>query len=107
MAGFERRREALAEEGAIVIAASVDPLDKTTEFASDKNYRFGYGMTKEDGDILDSWYQAEREFIQPSEFLIDPTGKVLYSSYSDGPVGRMDPNETYSLVQFLNEQKQK
>ena len=91
----------------MVIAASVDPLDKTTEFAADKNYRFAYGTSKEDGDVLDSWYQAERKFIQPSEFLLDPTGKVLYSSYSDGPIGRMDPNETYSLVQYLNELKAK
>ena len=95
----------MAEEGAEIIVGSVDSLEKTTEFAADKNYRFAHSMTKADGDVLDSWYQADREFIQPTEFLLDPTGKVLYSSYSDGPVGRMDPNETLSLVQYLNEQK--
>jgi len=102
LAGFEKCREALKEEGAVVIAGSVDSLEKTEELAADKQFPFAYGMKKEDGDVLGSWYQQQREFIQPSEFVLGPDGKVLFSSYSDGPLGRMVAEETLTLLKYLN-----
>lgn len=107
MSGFEERRAAFEKEGATIIAGSVDSLEKTTDLAADKGYRFAYGMTREDGEVLDAWYQEQRKFIQPAEFLLSQSGTVLFSSYSDGPIGRMDATETLSLIRYLNEQKQK
>lgn len=62
-------------------------------------------MSRADGDSLGAWYQEEREFIQPAEFMLSRSGRVLFSSYSDGPIGRMDSEETLSLVRYLNEQR--
>lgn len=85
----------------------MDSLEKTEKLAEDKNYPFAFGMTKTDAETLDAWYQQEREFIQPAEFVIGADGKVLFSSYSDGPLGRMDAKETLSLIKYMNEQKNK
>ena len=56
---------------------------------------------------MGSWWEEKREIIQPSEFLLSEKGKVMISTYSNGPIGRMDPEETLSLVKYLNEQRAK
>lgn len=39
--------------------------------------------------------------IQPSEFLVNADGKVLMSSYSAGPLGRMNPDDLIKVINFL------
>ena len=107
LSGYEERRAAFSEEGVAIIAASVDPEDKTAELASDKGFVFGHSMSREDGLQLGAWYQEERKFIQPAEFILSDSGKVMYSSYADGPVGRMDPQETLVFARYLREMREK
>ena len=64
-------------------------------------------MTREDGDRIGAWWETRRDHIQPSEFVLSRSGKVLFSTYSNSPVGRMDPEETLTLIQYLNEQRAK
>ncbi|MFT7219979.1 MAG: hypothetical protein ACI8Z1_001596 [Candidatus Azotimanducaceae bacterium] len=66
-----------------------------------------YGMTREDGDAIGAWWDERRDHIQPSEFVLSQSGKVLMSTYSNSPVGRMDPAEMLTLVRFLNSQRKK
>ncbi len=66
-----------------------------------------YGMTRSDGDAMGSWWEERRDHIQPSEFVLTGSGKVMMSTYSNSPVGRMDPAETLTLIQFLNAQRAK
>jgi len=84
-----------------VVAGSVDAHDKTTEVAAALNFPVAWGMTRAMGDAMGSWWD-ERQFIQPSEFLLDENGKVLASSYSAGPLGRFEPVEVIRLVKFFN-----
>ena len=49
---------------------------------------------------LDAWWEERRQIIQPSEFVLAPNGKVIASSYSDGPLGRMDAADVVKLVNF-------
>jgi hypothetical protein len=37
--------------------------------------------------------------------VLNPAGKVMFSTYSNSPVGRMDPAETLTLIEFLNSQR--
>lgn len=62
-------------------------------------------MTRADGDAMGSWWEERRDHIQPSEFVITKTGKVMMSTYSNSPIGRMDPEEALTLLQFLNAQR--
>lgn len=105
MAGYEARREAFAEQGVGLIAGSVDAKERTAEVAADLGFPIAFNMTKDDGDAIGSWWDEKRQIIQPSEFLLTKRGRVIISVYSNGPVGRMDPNETLTLVRYLNQQR--
>ena len=102
MAGYEERREAFSAQGVSVIAGTVDSLEDTQTVAEPLNFPVAYGVTRDIGDALGSWWDERRNFIQPSEFVLNPRGKVMFSTYSNSPVGRMDPAETLALITYLN-----
>ena len=85
----------------------MDDAEKTAPIARNLNFPVAINMTRADGDAMGSWWEEKREIIQPSEFLLSEKGKVMISTYSNGPIGRMDPEETLSLVKYLNEQRAK
>ena len=60
-----------------------------------------YGVTREQGDRIGAWWEERRGHIQPSEFVLTQKGRVLGSLYASSPVGRMDPEETLSLMRIL------
>ena len=62
-------------------------------------------MTREIGDQIGAFWEERRNHIQPSEFLITNTGRVLSSTYSSSPVGRMDPEETLLLSKIYASRK--
>ena len=105
--GFEERRAAFAEEGASIIAGSVDSQEKTLEVAQRLGFPVAYGMTRADGDKIGAWWEDRRDHIQPSEFVLSRGGKVLMSAYSSSPVGRMDPGELLTLVKLMNASRAK
>ena len=107
LAGYNERRAAFAEQGATIIAGAVDDLAKTSEVAEGLEIPVAYGVTRDQGDVLGAWWDERRDFIQPSEFVLSQNGRVIFSTYSDSPVGRMDPAETLTLLQFLNAQRAK
>ena len=84
----------------------MDSLEKTQEVAEPLNFPVAYGVTREIGNALGSWWDERRDFIQPSEFVLNRQGKVMFSTYSNSPVGRMDPAETLTLIKYLNSLKQ-
>jgi hypothetical protein len=65
-----------------------------------------YGMTRADGDAIGAWWDERRDHIQPSEFILRGD-KVIASTYSNSPVGRMDPAETLSLIGFIDSMAKK
>ena len=83
----------------------MDSLEKTQEVAELLNFPVAYGVTREIGIALGSWWEERRDFIQPSEFVLNQQGKVMFSTYSNSPVGRMDPAETLTLIKYLNSLK--
>ena len=87
--------------GVKVVAGSVDPLDKTQEVARDLPFPVAWGVTRAMSDSVGAWWDERRQFMQPSEFLLDSTGKVLASSYSAGPIGRTDAAELIRLVKYF------
>ena len=107
MAGFEEKRSELAALGVSVWAASVDAEEKAAEVVdSGISFPIGYGVTRADAERLGSWWDARRDFIQPSEFLINRDGRILHSSYSAGPLARLEAADVVSLVGFLEARKQ-
>ena len=107
MAGFGRERKALEAVGAKVVAASVDPLDKAKAVADDIGFPIAYGVTREQGEAIGAWWEERRNFVQPAEFLVGRDGKVIASSYSAGPLGRVDAADVVKLINFYEAQAQK
>ncbi len=100
MVGFEKLKAELDAVGARVFAASVDAIDKAGEVAAEVSFPVGYEVTREDADKLGSWWEERRSIIQPSEFVIDAGGTILASSYSDGPIGRIDATDVIKFIKF-------
>lgn len=90
-----------------VIAASVDTVDKAGEVAAEVSFPVGYGVTREMADKLGAWWEDRRNIIQPSEFVLGADGKVLASSYSDGPIGRIDAADVVKWINFREAQLRK
>ena len=107
MAGFGRERAALEALGAKIVAASVDPLDKATEVAKEVGFPVGYGVTREQADAIGAWWEERRNFVQPSEFVLGRDGKVIASSYSSGPLGRIEAADVIKLINFYEAQAKK
>lgn len=104
MAGFEKHKSELDALGVKVVAASIDPLDKAKLVGDEVSFPIGYGATRAMADQLGSWWEERRGLIQPSEFLVAADGKVRASTYSSGPIGRVDPADVVRLVTFYDKQ---
>ena len=101
MDGFNRQLDELREANVSVVAASVDNIDNAKKIADGKGFPFGYGVIRDIADTLGYWWEDRRQIIQPSEFVVNgETGKVVLSSYSDGPLGRVDAGDVVKLVNF-------
>ena len=87
--------------GVSIVAGTVDTEEQTLDVAKPLGFPVAYGMTRADADSIGAWWEQRRNHIQPSEFIITQKGRVLASNYSSSPVGRMDPAETLTLMQFL------
>ena len=107
MDGFAENKEALEAVGAKIVAASVDNEEKAGEIADGKGFAFGYGVTRAMADSIGAWWEDRRDIIQPSEFLLNPDGKVMASSYSDGPIGRIDATDVLKVINFYESMQKK
>jgi len=90
-----------------IIAGTVDSEEKTWEVAAELGFTVAYGLTRADGDAIGAWWEERRDHIQPSEFVLSRSGKVMFSTYSNSPVGRMDPEEKLNLIKYLNARRAK
>ena len=104
MVGFAKQRDELEALGVSIFAASVDSLDKVREVSAEVRFPVGYGVTRDMADKLGSWWEERRSIIQPSEFIIDSSGRILASSYSDGPLGRIDAADVVKFIKFREAQ---
>jgi peroxiredoxin len=105
LVGFENIKKELDAMGAQVVAASIDPIDKAQEVANDVSFPVAHGVTKANADAIGAWWEDRRQIIQPSEFILNAEGKVVVSSYSDGPLGRIDAADVVKLINFYESRK--
>ncbi len=84
----------------------MDSEEKTLEVAEPLGFPVAYGMTRADGDTIGAWWEERRDHIQPSEFILRGN-RVMASTYSNSPVGRMDPAETLTLIEFIDSMAKK
>ncbi len=83
-----------------ILAASVDTGEKAREVADGLDFPVAEGVTRDQARALDAWWEDRRSIIQPSEFVLGRAGRVVTSTYSSGPIGRMDPEDVAKHVAF-------
>jgi peroxiredoxin len=105
LVGFAKQKDELDALGIQVIAASVDPIEKAQEMAAEFPFPIAYGVDRTVADKLGSWWEERRNFIQPSEFIVEASGRVVASSYSAGPLGRMEAADVVKLIAFYDSRK--
>lgn len=105
MVGFAKNYAELQLLGISVVAASVDPLDKARIVADEVPFHIGHSVSRGVAEKLGSWWEDRRQIIQPSEFLLGADNKVIASSYSDGPLARMQAEDVIALVKFYESRK--
>jgi peroxiredoxin len=105
LVGFNDLRGELDALDIRVFAASVDSIDKAKEVASEAYFPVGFGLTREQSEMVGGWHMKQRDAVQPSEFLLDAGGEVLASSYSAGPIGRFDAADVIKLVKLYDSRK--
>ncbi len=102
MAGFAKLRADLDALGVRVVAASVDAEDKALDVAKELNFPVAHGVTREDAEKIGAFWDGTRKFIQPSEFIVrGEDGKIVSSTYSASPLGRVDAADVVSLLEFI------
>lgn len=101
MAAFEARKAEFELLGVKVIGATTDTLDQVRDVVSNGpglTYQVAYGVTKEDTELLGSWWSEDSDgYIQPTESILS-RGVVLGAMYASGPVGRMGSDEVVRLI---------
>ena len=102
LAGFAKHKSELDALQVRVVAASVDAEEKALEVAKDLNFPVAHGVTREDAEKIGAFWDGKRNFIQPSEFVVRAAdGKVVSSTYSASPIGRVDAADVVSLLKFV------
>jgi peroxiredoxin len=102
LSSFEEKQEELSNLGVSIYAATVDSEEQSKEVAeSGIRFPLGYGVTRDIGERLGAWWDERRDCIQPSEFLISGDGRILSSTYSSSPIGRLDPGDVITLLNFI------
>lgn len=98
-------RDDFGSLGTSLFAAASDNAEHTAAVAQPLSFPVGCNVSRAEGDALGAWWEPRRGHVQPSEFILTGTGRVLASTYSNSPIGRMDPKETLSLLQLLSARK--
>ncbi len=98
MDGFQELWPEFEARGVSILAGSVDDEGKARKLADGKSFPFAWGMTRADADRIGAWWEDRRGIVQPSEFILDGENRVQASSYSDGPLGRMDAADALRLI---------
>lgn len=105
MDGFQELWPEFEARGVSLLAGSVDDEDNARKLADGKSFPFAYGMTRADGERIGAWWEERRRIVQPSEFILDGNGTVEVSSYSDGPLGRIDAADALKLIDLYESRR--
>ena len=103
---FERAGEALAGAGVKVAALSVDDNETTAALVNKHKLTFpvGYGaVAPEIASLTGAFINPDPVYLQSTGFVLDPSGNVVVSVYSNGAIGRLVPDDVVGLVRYLRE----
>ena len=103
---FQRASATLAGVGVQIAALSVDDEATTVELI-DKlglTYPVGFGAdARAIAELTGAFVNPDPVYLQSTGFALDPQGRVVFSVYSSGAIGRLVPEDVVGLVRYLRE----
>ena len=103
---FQRATDKLAEVGAKVVSFSVDDETTTAGMVVENGLTFPVGYSadaKEISSATGAFVDPEAGFLQSTGFVLDPSGRVVISVYSSGPIGRLVPDDVVGLIRYMRD----
>ena len=103
---FERAGQVLADNGIRVVALSVDDQETSAALVEKHKLTFpvGYGAdARAVAGLTGAFVNPDPVYLQSTDFVLDPGGKVIVSVYSSGAIGRLVPDDVVGLVRYLRE----
>ena len=104
LAGFQRASEKLAEAGIKVVALSVD--DEATTVGTIEKFKLSFPVghsanAEKVASITGAYTNDSPRYLQTTDFLLAPDGKILNAVYSSGPLGSLVAADVIGMVTYL------
>ena len=106
MAGFQEKLAEFTALGTSVYALSTDPLDQARITVEQHGLTFPviYGVDgPKTAELLGAYYEARRNIVQPTNFILNPKHEIVQLSLAMGPIGRFTPEDALRNVKFMQE----
>lgn len=105
MGGFNEKLSEFKELNTSIVAATTEPEEKAAEAAAGISFPVAHSMTRDQVDAIGAWWEDRRSLVQPSNFVLNESGKVLSATYSSGPIGRVEAIDAIRFIQFQEKMK--
>lgn len=100
---FQRAQESLAEAGVRTVAWWVDDEATTKDLVAKHRLTFPIGHSADARAVAEAtgaFVNDEPTYLQSTDFVLDPDGRVVVSVYSSGAIGRLVPDDVIGLVRY-------
>jgi peroxiredoxin len=102
--GFQRASEKLAEAGVKVVALSVD--DEATTVGTIEKFQLSFPVghsadAEKVAAMTGAYINDSPRYLQTTDFLLVPDGKILNAVYSSGPLGALVAQDVIGMVTYL------
>ena len=108
MADFETKAKDFGTAGIRLLAASVDTEEDARKTVRELNlsYPVAYDLSApEISGLTGAFYEADKNFVHATGFMLKPDGTVAGAVYSTGPIGRYTAADALDLVSALSKKK--
>jgi peroxiredoxin len=104
LAGFQRASEKLVAAGIKVVALSVD--DEATTVGTIEKFKLSFPVghsanAERVASVTGAYTNDSPRYLQTTDFLLAPDGKILNAVYSSGPLGRLVAEDVIGMVAYL------
>jgi peroxiredoxin len=105
---FARARDKLAELDVRIVALSVDDEATTRELIAKHGLEFPVGHSADAraiAELTGAFVNDEPTYLQSTDFVLGPDGRVIVSVYSSGAIGRLVPDDVAGLLRYERDQR--
>ena len=106
MADFGGHQEQFKQEDIGIVALSVDKEEDARKMVEKHELIFPviYGLdVRTEADKIGAYFDSENGYFQPANFILR-NGKVVHTTYSSGPLGRLQAEHVPMFVDWHRKQ---